>query len=370
VPFTANQRAVTLYTFRRRAITAAVSVTVICASMFTSPAARAVDRQLIETGSSLLYPLFNLWIPAYVREHPGLEMTPQSTGSGTGISQAIDGTVQIGASDAYLSDTIAKQHPTMMNIPLAISSQMVNYNLPDMARTHLHLSGPVLAGIYQRKITDWNDEAIKKLNPGLNLPDHKIVTIHRTDGSGDTFIFTQYLSASTPEWANVLGFGTTISWPDTPGSIGAVGNPGMVNAMKNVPYSIAYVGISFKQPIEDNHLGEAALQNQAGKFVLSSAETVKAAAGELSSKTPANESLSLIFAPGDDSYPIINYEYVIVNAHQTDAGTASEMKAFLSWAISPKQGNAPHFLDQVSFVALPPAIERLSQAQIDEIGTK
>jgi phosphate transport system substrate-binding protein len=349
-------------------LSAILGVAAVAAATWVGPAARAEERQLIETGSSLLYPLFNIWIPEYVKAHPGTRITPQSTGSGTGISQAIDGTAQIGASDAYLSNALAKQHATMMNIPLAISSQMVNYNLPGLAGTHLNLSGPVLAEIYQGKVTDWNDASIEKLNPGVKLPDHKIVTIHRTDGSGDTFIFTQYLSASAPEWGKSLGYGTTVSWPAVAGAIGAEGNPGMVNAMKNAAYSIAYVGISFKNAIESNQLGEAALENSAGKFVLSTPVTVKAAAAELSGKTPTDESISLIFAPGDESYPIINYEYAIVNSSQPDVATADQIKAFLTWAISPDGGNSPRFLDQVSFVALPPGIVKLSQAQIDKIG--
>ncbi len=359
------------YTSRltRRAALSAVLLGTAAAMAVGSPAAKAAGSQLIETGSSLLYPLFNLWIPDYTKANAGVQITPQSTGSGTGISQAIDGTAQIGASDAYLSAALAKQNATMMNIPLAISSQMVNYNLPGMTEAHLKLSGPVLAEIYQGKITNWNDPAIKKLNPGVNLPDHSIVTVHRTDGSGDTFIFTQYLSDSAPEWASSLHYGTTISWPSVAGSIGAEGNPGMVNAMRNAPYSIAYVGISFKKSIDDNKLGEAELENRAGKFVLPTPETVKAAAAEMTGKTPADESISLIFAPGADSYPIINYEYAIVNAKQADATVGKEIKAFLSWAVSSEHGNAQHYLDQVSFVALPPAVQKLSEAQIDKIGT-
>lgn len=295
---------------------------------------------------------------------------PAEYGSGTGISQAIDGTVEIGGSDAYLSNALAKEHATMMNIPLAISSQMVNYNLPGLAEKHISLSGPVLAQIFQGKITDWSDDAIKKLNPGVALPAHEIVTIHRTDGSGDTFIFTQYLSAGAPEWEKSQGFGTTISWPPAPGAIGAVGNPGVVDAMKNVPYSIGYVGISFKTATESNKLGEAALENRADKFVLSSPASVKAAADELSGKTPADESLSLIFAAGDTSYPIVNYEYAVVNSKQSDPTMGSDLKAFLSWAILPEHGGAASFLDEVSFVALPPAIEKLIQTQIDKIGEK
>jgi phosphate transport system substrate-binding protein len=349
-------------------LSAALAAAAFGAGAFVSLSAHAADQQMIETGSSLLYPLFNLWIPEYVKAHTGLEITPQSTGSGTGISQAIDGTAQIGGSDAYLSPALAKQHATMMNIPLAISSQMVNYNLPGMAQKHLNLNGPVLALIFQGKIVAWNDAAIEKLNPGVTLPDEKIVTVHRTDGSGDTFIFTQYLSASAPEWQKSLGYGTTISWPAAPGAIGAVGNPGVVDAMKNAPYSIGYVGISFKSATESNSLGEAALENRSGKFVLSTAESVKAAADELSGKTPADESMSLIFAPGDKSYPIVNYEYAIVNAKQADAAMGTEIRAFLSWTILPEHGAAPSFLDQVSFVALPPSVEKLSQTQIDRIG--
>jgi phosphate transport system substrate-binding protein len=247
---------------------------------------------------------------------------------------------------------------------------MVNYNLPGMADKHINLSGPVLAGIFEGKIIDWNDPAIAKLNPGMKLPDRKIVTIHRTDGSGDTFIFTQYLSASDPEWAKSHGYGTTISWPAAPGAIGAVGNPGVVDALKNAPYSIGYVGISFKTPTEKDSLGEAALENRAGKFVLPTDETVKAAADALSDKTPADESLSLIFAPGDKSYPIVNYEYAIVNAQQPNADIGSEIKSFLAWTISPDHGAASSFLDQVSFVALPASVEKLSLAQIDKIGAE
>ncbi len=354
---------------RRFVLTAALGTTALGAGTLASPA-RAAGAHLIETGSSLLYPLFNLWIPDYTKMHQGLQITPQSTGSGTGISQAIDGTAQLGASDAYLSNALAKQHASMLNIPLAISSQMINYNLPGMNNDHLKLSGPVLAEIYQGKITEWNDAAIKKLNPGVNLPSNKIVTIHRTDGSGDTFIFTQYLSASTPDWQKSLGYGTTISWPPAQGSIGAEGNPGMVNALKNNPYSIAYVGISFKKAITDNQLGEAALENQAGKFVMATADTVNAAAGEFSGKTPADERISLIFAPGANSYPIINYEYAIVNAQQANADTATELKNFLSWTISPDGGNTTKYLDQVGFVALPAAVQKLSEAQIAKIGAK
>ncbi len=334
---------------------------------FAAPLAGAQPTSLLETGSSLLYPLFNIWVPAYSKLHPGLRITTQSTGSGTGISEAVSGIAQIGASDAYMSNALAKQHSEMLNIPLAISSQMVNYNLPGLNGEHLKLSGPVLAGIYQGKIKDWNDPEIANLNPGVKLPSHPIITIHRTDGSGDTFIFTQYLSFSTPEWQNSVAYGTTVSWPAAPGAIGATGNQGMVIALTGNEYSIAYVGISFEKVITGDKLGEAALENRAGKYVLPNTETVQAAAAAKATTTPADERTSLVFAPGDNSYPIVNYEYAIVKSQQASAQVAEQLRSFLDWCLSPDGGSAPQFMQAVNFVPLPPSVAKLSSAQIAKI---
>ncbi len=328
--------------------------------------AQAQETRILETGSSLLYPLFNLWVPDYTKTHH-VEITTQSTGSGTGISQAVSGLAQIGASDAYLSDAIHKQNATMLNIPLAISSQMVNYNLPGMGSEHLKLSGPVLAGIYQGKITKWDDAEIAKLNPGVKLPSNTIIPIHRTDGSGDTFIFTQFLSDSTPDWKSGLAYGTTISWPTVQGGIGAEGNQGMVNALQQNQYSIAYIGISYKSAVDQDKLGEAELENKAGKFVLPTNSTVQAAAAAMGSNTPADESVSLIFQPGDESYPIINYEYAIVNSKMSEP-QAREVRDFLSWSLKTDGGNAEKYMDKVNFIALPPAVRALSEKQVAEIG--
>ena len=349
----------------RRKASLALAATLATAAMAVSHAALAQTR-LLETGSSLLYPLFNLWVPVYAKSHPGVQITTQSTGSGTGIAEAVSGIAQIGASDAYMSDFQVRQHPGILNIPLTISSQMVNYNIPGLNRAHLKLSGPVLAAMYAGKVRYWDAPAIARLNPGVRLPHEQIVLIHRTDGSGDTFIFSQYLSFSTPWWNNSVGYGTTISWPAVEGGIGAEGNPGMVNACKGTPYSVAYIGISFKRIIEKKGLGEAMLKNRSGRFVLPNPRTIQAAVNATAAHTPADERISLIFAPGPWSYPIINYEYAIVNAQQ-DAAVAQSVKEFFSWALDPAGGNSPHFMNAVGFVPLPPAIVRLSRAQIAKI---
>ncbi|MBX5466066.1 MAG: phosphate ABC transporter substrate-binding protein PstS [Firmicutes bacterium] len=327
-------------------------------------AAAGAPVSLLETGSTLLYPLFQAWVPAYEAGHPGVRITPAGTGSGTGIAQALAGTVQIGASDAYMSD--AQMRPDILNIPLAISAQVVAYNLPGLNNQHLNLSGPILAGIYTGRIRYWDDPALKAANPGLALPHQAIIPVRRNDSSGDSFLFTQYLTKSAPS-AWTVGYATSPAWPAVPNEASATGNGGMVDFLHANPDSIAYVGISYLNQIEADHLGYAALQNPAGRYVLPTQGAIEAAAEAMVPQTPKDERISLIDAPGADAYPIINYEYAIVKADQPNAQTAAALKTFLDWAMSPKGGNRPAFLDRVHFLPLPPSVVRLSQAQVDAI---
>jgi len=350
-----------------RAIVGASVLALSVTGMSAQTSAFARDLNIAETGSTLLYPLFNLWVPAYTHSHPQLRINTQGTGSGTGISEAISGVAQIGASDAYMSNMQVKQHPNVLNIPLAISAQTVNYNIPGLNKIHLKLSGPVLAGIYDNHIRYWDAPAIAKLNPGVHLPHHLITPIHRTDGSGDTFIFSQYLSFSTPAWNSRVGYGTTISWPAVPGGLGALGNPGMVQSAAQTRYSIAYIGVSFAKEVARAHLGTALLKNRAGRFLLPTKKTVEAAANQLVNKTPKDERISLVFAPGAQSYPIINYEYAIVNDHQANPQMAAALRDFLNWTVDLRGGNSRHFLRQVRFIALPARISALSRSQIAKI---
>ncbi|HUB00528.1 MAG TPA: phosphate ABC transporter substrate-binding protein PstS [Terracidiphilus sp.] len=339
----------------------------LAAMIGVSATLAAQDANILETGSSLLYPLFNVWVPVYTGAHPSVRITTQSTGSGTGMSQSIAGIAQIGASDAYLSPAVMRMHSDMLNIPMAISTQMINYNLPGLNEKHIRLSGPVLAGIYDGSIRNWNDHEIAAMNPGVRLPDHAIIPIHRSDSSGDTFIFTQYLAFSTPSWQSKYAFGTTISWAPVPGGLGAVGNPGMVTACQGNPYSIAYIGSSYKEGTDKAGLGIAELKNRAGNFVLATPKTAADAAAQMVSKTPTDERVSLIFAPGADSYPIINYEYALVKSDQPSGNMASALREFLNWSISSTGGNSPRFLDPLHFSPLPPSVVKLSAAQIAKI---
>jgi phosphate transport system substrate-binding protein len=189
-----------------------------------------------ETGSTLLYPLFQLWSSAYHQKYKNVTITPQGTGSGTGISDAADGVIDIGASDAYLSTTDVAEHKGLMNVALAISAQQVNYNVSGIGATHLKLNGTVLAAIYEGKIKEWDDPQIKALNPGVPLPAEKIVALHRADSSGDTFLFSSYLSDQDPSgWGKTVGYGTSISFPAIPNALGETGNGGMVTGCKQTP---------------------------------------------------------------------------------------------------------------------------------------
>jgi phosphate transport system substrate-binding protein len=331
-------------------------------------AAQAAGAELHETGSTLLYPLFQQWVTDYVQVAPNVAISTGATGSGAGIAAAMAGKAQIGSSDAYMSDQQAEQNPQLVNIPLAISAQTVNYNIPGLNGAGLKLDGTTLAGIYFGRITEWDARAIAAMNPGMALPHQRIVPIRRADESGDSFIFTQFLDFSNQEWEDKVGYGTGVQWPSVAGERTAKGNAEMVATLASAPYSIAYVGISFRDSIARVGLGTARLENQSGRFLLPTPQTVSAAASMLDSRTPPDERLSLVFAPGARSYPLINYEYVVVSKRQASGLTAAALRGFLLWAISLDGGNAGKYLNSVGFIALPDFIRGMSEHQIGLIG--
>ena len=330
-------------------------------------------QNVAETGSTLIYPVFQGWVGAYAKVDPAVHMMMGATGSEAGIRQATAGQVQIGTSDAYMSDTQAKANPNILNIPLAISAQLVVANLPELSGSTLKLSGPVLAGIYSGKIREWDAAPIASLNRGVHLPHQTIVPVHRADGSGDTFVFTQFLSFSTPEvdgvappgsWENTVYYGTTVHWPAVAGSLTASSNQDMAQKLAGTPYAVGYLG---EADANKAGLKAAMLQNEDGNFVLPTAATITAAAASLTPRTPPDERLTLVFAPGANSYPLINYEYAIVSAKQPNAQVAAAIGNFLVWCISPQGGSAASFLDAVHFIALPASIRARSEIQIAKI---
>jgi phosphate transport system substrate-binding protein len=327
----------------------------------TTPAAAA--QQLSETGSSLMAPLFTLWGPAYHAQFSQVSISTATSSSGQGITSAAAGTTDIGTSDAYLSPADVTKYANLVNIPLAVAALMVIYHVPGVSpSTHLKLNGTVLARIFAGQVTTWNDPAIKNLNPGVTLPGTAIVLVHRADTSGSTFLFTSYLNAQDPAgWSSSL-IGTTVAWPGQPGEMAATGSSGIIGAVRDKPGAIGYVGVSYLSTVTKDGAGEVALGNAAGDYVLPTASAIQAGLASFTN-TPANETISLINGSGAGVYPIINYEYAIVNTSQASPARAQDLRAFLNWAIS--TGTAQ--LAQVNFQPLPRSLIMLSQAQIAKI---
>ena len=337
------------------------------AAMFVAlSSAHAADVTLTESGSTLLYPLFNVWVSDYEKTHTGIEITTKSSGSGAGIEQALAGSVEIGTSDAYLSDAQARQNPQLLDVPLAISALTVNFNIPELKGTALKLDGPTLAAIYTGKVRMWDDKAIATLNPTLKLPHHEIVPVHRADGSGDTFVFTQYIAFSTPAWEDKPGFGTSIAWPVVEGAQSANGNTGVLKLVETTLYSLTYLGVSFHGEIDQAGLGTAYLKSYDGEYLLPTAETISAAAAALTPRTPPDERLTLVNAPGAKAYPLVNYEYAMVSTRQGRPETAQAIKRFLLWATAPDEDNDKRLAD-AHFIPLPAHIWVMTHDQLEKL---
>ncbi|MGB7136886.1 MAG: substrate-binding domain-containing protein, partial [Acidobacteriaceae bacterium] len=229
------------------------------------------------------------------------------------------------------------------------------------------------------KIRTWDAPEIASINRGVSLPHHAIMPVHRSDGSGDTFVFTQFLTFATcasgesddpacrGTWGNTIAYGTSVSWPSVGGALTGNGNQGVLQTLSRTPYAVGYLGASFEDQANKAGLVTAMLQNQAGNFLLPTPATVTAAAAELTPRTPPDERLTLVFAPGSNSYPLINYEYALVWDKQPNPQMASAVSAFLLWCISPQGGSAAGFLDPVHFIALPTSIRARSELQIAKI---
>jgi phosphate transport system substrate-binding protein len=343
--------------------TSSLSSEVLPAGAAASSVPASASQTLSETGSSLMAPLFALWAPAYHSRFSQVTLHTVSSSSGEGISSAAAGKADIGASDAFLSPATLARYSHLVNIPLAVAALMVVYNVPGVGfSAHLRLDGTVLARIFSGKISSWDDPAIAALNPAVKLPGTAIVPVHRADSSGSTFLFTSYLNAQDPAgWGNSL-IGTTVAWPRQPAALGAAGSNAIISRVKSASGAIGYVGVSYLSQVSSANEGEAALGNSSGNFVLPAARAIQAALASFTS-TPASETISLVNGSAAQAYPIINYEYAVVNTSQPSASRAQDLRAFLAWAVT--SGTAQ--LARVNFQPLPPPVVTLSDAQIARI---
>ena len=309
---------------------------------------------LHQDGSSLMFPYLQTLVAPLTAAYSNITLSPAAGGSGKGITDTIAGAVDMGASDAYLSPGQMAQNPNLANIPVVVSAQDVFVNLSGISS--LKLSGDVLAKMYLGKITKWNDPAIAALNSGVTLPATAVVPVRRVDSSGDTFLFTSFLSATNSDWSNGPSIGTSVTWPAAPGELTANGNPGMVTQCQATPGCVAYIGISAQSSAQAANLTLASLQNKSGQFVTANPTTMAAAVNAVASQIPTNLAQSLIYSDGAQSYPIVNYEYIIINTTQTDANKSLAIRTFLAWTIDPNGGSTTALLSKNNFIALPDSV--------------
>jgi phosphate transport system substrate-binding protein len=344
------------------------------ASGGTVAAVSAATGVIKEDGSTLLQPLMQNWATAYDQRTPGVTVQPAGGGSTKGIDDASGGTVDIGASDAYLSAGDLIKNGNLLNIPLVVSAQSVIYNLPGLkpAGANVKLTGVVLADMYSGVITMWNDPRITALNGGITIPPLPVVPVHRSDGSGDTFLFTSYLSTQAYDpsqgydWNHTVGYGTSVAWPKNGAAKSAMGSTGMITACVSNPGCVGYNGVSHLAAEESGNLGEAMLQNGGGGFALPDAQSIQDEVNRFVAITPPNETIAMIASTGGYGYPIVNYEYAIVSKQQPSAARAALIRNFLSWVVT--TGNGSSFVSPVNFQPLPSDLQKLSLAQIGEIG--
>ena len=305
-------------------------------------------------GSSLVDPLVQAWKPE-LRDRSGIDLTYNPIGSGGGIQAISTRTVDFGASDAPLTPDQADSCDGCILVPWALSATGVSYNLPE-AGDDLRLSGPVLADIFLGKITSWSDPRITKLNPGKKLPSRAIQPIYRSEGSGDTFALTSYLSEVSPEWKEKVGAGTSVDFPN---GAGGKGNAGVAGVMSRTPGALGYMGVAYAVL---NEFGLAAIQNAAGQFVPPDLPGIAAAAEAMGEPKPDN-SIPIVDPPSSapDAYPISTFTYAIV---PKDTPKASDLKKLLEFAIGPGQ----EFAEQFVFARLPERVVELDKKTIAALG--
>ncbi len=296
----------------------------------------AGDITVNGAGATFPYPLYSKWFYEYSNAHPGVKFNYQSIGSGGGIKQITAGTVDFGATDAPMTDDeMAKLPGAILHIPTAIGAVSVVYNVEGI-KDALKLSPDVLAGIFLGEIGKWNDPKIAALNKDARLPAIDIVVAHRSDGSGTTDIFTNYLATVSPEWKSKVGRGKSVNWPV---GLGGKGNEGVAGVVKQTPGAIGYVELAFAQ---QNKMKDAALRNRDGQFVSPSLEGTSAAAAGAAKAMPADFRMSLVDAPGKDSYPICGLTWLLVYKDQKDPVKGKAIVSFLKWALKDGQKmNAP-----------------------------
>ena len=317
----------------------------------------AGDVRLQGAGASFPNPIYQKWFSEYNKLTPGAKFDYQSIGSGGGIKQITSRTIDFGGSDAPMKDDDLKAAPgQILHIPTVIGGVVVTYNLPEV-QTELKLTTAAVAGIFLGQIKKWNDPAIAGANAGVTLPAKDITVVHRSDGSGTSFVWTDYLSKVSPEWKEKVGVGTSVNWPV---GVGAKGNEGVTGQVKQTPYSIGYVELIYA---EQNKLPYGSIQNSTGEFVKPSLDSITAAAAGSAATIPDDLRVSITNASGAGAYPIASFTYLLVYQEQADGAKGKELVNFLWWATHEGQQLAK----QMGYSPLPAEVVTKAESKIKSI---
>ncbi len=298
-----------------------------CLLALSAPAVNTASAQLLINGAGATFPqpIYTKWFSEYAKVDPSVRFNYQGIGSGGGQKQILSETVDFGASDGPMSDAnLATAPRKLWHIPTVAGAVVISYNLP--GNPHLHLDGPTLAAIYLGKVTKWNDPAIAGQNPGISLPAQDILVVHRSDGSGTSYIFTDYLSSVSSEWASKVGKNTAVQWPT---GLGGKGNAGVAGQVKQASGAIGYVELAYAR---QNGLPYADMRNSSGVYVSPSIESVVAALA--SASIPEDFRFSMVNSPGEKAYPIAGATWLLVYAQQKDSVKGQKLVAFLKWAFT------------------------------------
>ncbi|HET6850858.1 MAG TPA: phosphate ABC transporter substrate-binding protein PstS [Pyrinomonadaceae bacterium] len=308
-------------------------------------------------GATFPNPLYQKWLSEYGRAHSNVKIDYQSIGSGGGIKQLKEQTVDFGASDAPMKDEDLKSAPgEILHIPTVLGAVVITYNLQGVSQP-LRFSPEALADIFLGKIKKWNDPKIAADNPGVTLPTTDITVVHRSDGSGTSAVFTDYLSKVSSEWKEKVGSGTSPNWPT---GIGGKGNEGVTGQVKNTPNTIGYVELAYAV---QNKLPVAQIKNAGGNFITPSIDTVTAAASASAANTPDDLRVSITNAAGTDAYPISSYTYIIVYKDQKDAAKGKALVDFLWWGIH----DGENYAKELQYAPLPADIVKRAEAKINSV---
>ena len=320
--------------------------------------AAAGAQQINGAGATFPYPIYSKWFAEYNTLHPGVQINYQSIGSGGGIRQLANQTVAFGASDGPMTDEQLKAAPgPILHFPTVIGGVVPIYKVDGVGE--LRFTGQLLADIYLGKVRKWNDPAIAKVNPGARLPQADITVVHRSDGSGTTYIWVDYLSKVSPEFKSRVGVNTAVSWPT---GVGGKGNEGVAALVSQTPGSIGYVELIYAL---QNRISYGPVQNAAGEFVKASVSSVTAAAAGAAAKMPADFRVSITNAPGSDSYPVSSFTWLLLYENPTDKATAKTLVDFVKWALTDGQ----KYCADLGYAPLPPAIVKLELAALGRIKT-